>query len=121
MTDPDVFNWNPTQDEDHCIVIRHQPGIAVYTNPHDEVVIRQQGDYDEDRFVWVTKDNVLKVAERMLALAGYTMNAGDLGEQPREKSAAARQKRYRQRHRNGKTVTQTVTVRNGSPLLIAAE
>lgn len=36
------FDWNPSNDTDHSIVVRHQPAIAVYTNPHDEVVIRQQ-------------------------------------------------------------------------------
>jgi hypothetical protein len=48
--------------------VRHQPAIAVYTNPHDEVVIRQQ-DSSDDNFAFITKDNVLKVVERMLALA----------------------------------------------------
>jgi len=114
----DDFNWNPTEDEDHSIVVRHQPGIAVYTNTHDEVVIRQQADnsYD-DSFVWVTKDNVFQVAERMLALAGYSMNGS---EQPKVSSAAARQRRYRNKKRNGVT-PDTVADRNATPLLLAAE
>jgi hypothetical protein len=66
------FNWNPSKDDDHSIVVRHQPAIAVYLNPHDEVVIRQQDQYDEsdDHFIYITRDNVLKVVEKMMELAG---------------------------------------------------
>jgi hypothetical protein len=56
-TSPD-FDWNPrNDDDDHSIVVRGQPAIAVYLNSHDEVVIRQEGHYgpDEDNFVYVTK------------------------------------------------------------------
>jgi hypothetical protein len=107
------FDWNPANDTDHCIVVRHQPAIAVYTNPPDEVVIRQQDQYDEsdDHFVFITKDNVLKVAERMLAVAGISMamacmEGGGLAEplllhNPTPLTGAERQRRYRNKHRNG--------------------
>ena len=35
------FDWCSEEDE-ACVAVRHQPGIAVYLNPRDEVVIRQQ-------------------------------------------------------------------------------
>ena len=107
------FDWNPTNDTDHSIVVRHQPAIAVYLNPHDEVVIRQQDQYDEsdDQFVFVTRDNVLKVAQRMLDVAGIemamtNMEEGGLAEpllllKPEPLSGAERQRRYRNKHRNG--------------------
>ena len=56
MTCTSEFDWNARNDTDHCIVVQHQPVIAVYTNPHDEVVIRDQYG-DEDDFVYVTKDS----------------------------------------------------------------
>jgi len=107
------FDWNPVSDTDHSIVVRGQPAIAVYLNPHDEVVIRQQDQYDEsdDHFVYVTKDNLLKVVKRMLAVADIhakivlTEDAA-LPEplmlpKPVPLSGADRQRRYRNKHRNG--------------------
>ena len=53
------FDWHPdSSDNEHCIVIRHQLGIAIYRNSCDDVVIRQQEYGDEDHFVYVSKDNV---------------------------------------------------------------
>ena len=99
------FDWNPSNDTDHCIVVRHQPAIAVYANPHDEVVIRQQDQYDEsdDHFVYVTKDNVLKVAERMLQVGGIRTPRPDplMLPKPEPLSGAERQRRYRNKYRNG--------------------
>jgi hypothetical protein len=104
-------------------VVRHQPAIAVYRNPHDEVVIRQQDQYDDshDHFVFITKDNVLKVVERMLAVAGIEMLMDWLAEPlllpaPKDRTAAQRQRRYRNKHRNGASPV----TRNEEPLLIAA-
>jgi hypothetical protein len=100
------FDWNPSSDTEHSIVVRHQPAIAVYLNPHDEVVVRQQDQYDEsdDHFVFITKDNVPKVVERMLELAGLEMatHAAPLMlPKPEPLSGAERQRRYRNKHRNG--------------------
>ena len=97
------FDWNPSNDTDHSIVVRHQPAIAVYTNPHDEVVIRQQDQYDEsdDHFVYITKDNVLRVAQRMLDLSGIEAERQEPLLLPPPSKGAERQRRYRQRHRNG--------------------
>jgi len=62
---------------------------------------------------FITKDNVLKVVERMLAVAGVDvvmarMENGALNEPlllppPKDKTAAERMRRYRNKHRN--TVT----------------
>jgi hypothetical protein len=69
------FDWNPSRDADHSIVVRGQPAIAVYLNPHDEVVIRQEGQYDpsDDHFVYVTKPNALMVARAVLEAAGVNV------------------------------------------------
>jgi hypothetical protein len=97
------FDWNPRNDTDHGIVVRHQPAIAVYTNPHDEVVIRQRDQYDEsdDHFVYITEDSVLRVAQRMLDLAGIEFQRKEPLLLPPPSNGAERQRRYRQRHRNG--------------------
>ena len=105
MTSND-FNWNPSGDDGHDIVVRHQPAIAVYLNPHGEIVIRQQDEYDQDHYVYVTKDNVSKVAERMQELAEIAGAPAQLA----PSKGAERQRRYRQRHhRNGVTPVQHVT------------
>lgn len=100
------FDWSPSKDGAHSIVVRHQPAIAVYLNPHDEVVVRQQDQYDEsdDHFVYVTRDNVLKVAQRMLEVAGIEVAAAAeplLLAPPKDATAAERMRRYRHRKRNG--------------------
>jgi len=113
------FDWHDSDS----IVIRLQPGVAVYLNPHDEVVIRQEDQYDvsDDHFVYIARDNVLKVVERMLEVAGISTAEPLL--LPAPTKAAERQRRYRQRHRNGNGRDETVTRDDGElPLrLIAAE
>ena len=52
------------------IVVRQQPATAVYLNSHDEVVILQQADRDEDRWVYVSKSNAVRVAYAILRAAG---------------------------------------------------
>jgi hypothetical protein len=72
MSTSDDFNWNTAVDEG-TVVVRHQPAIAVYTNPHDEVVIRQEGHYgpDEDQFIYLTRENVRKVVNKVLEVGGF--------------------------------------------------
>ena len=50
---PDDFDWR----NEECIVVKSQPGIAVYENPHGEMVIRTQNISDPDfgdHFAYVT-------------------------------------------------------------------
>ena len=118
------FDWNPRNDTDHSIVVRHQPAIAVYINPHDDVVIRQQDQYDDsdDHFVFVTKGNVLKVAQWMLEVAGVEAKPQPLMlPKPEPLSGAERQRRYRDEHRNGNGYAdwdESDVQRNDFPLLL---
>jgi hypothetical protein len=51
--DPDDFDWR----NEECVVVKSQPGIAVYENPHGETVIRTQNISDPDfgdHFAYVT-------------------------------------------------------------------
>jgi hypothetical protein len=105
MSDDD-FDWSSNGEDSDSIVVNHQPAIAVYLNPRNEVVIRQEGHYgpDEDQFVFVTKDNVTKFVQAILEAAGFE-SATTYGEplllpKPEPLSGAQRQKRFRNKHRN---------------------
>jgi hypothetical protein len=71
------------------------------------VVIRQQDQNDEsdDHFVFITKDNVLKVVQRMHVVAGIQALQARAEQfmlpKPGSLSGAERQRRYRNKHRNG--------------------
>lgn len=125
MIDPTEAEWwrgNP------AVVLPEQLAIAVYTNQNDDIVIRQERAWDEDSdtVVIVSPTNVRKVAEAMLAEIGETIGgpaiAGLLPSPEKSRSPSAeRQKRYRDRHRNGsgeRDVTQrhAETPGDGAPL-----
>jgi hypothetical protein len=60
MDEEEVFDW---RSED-AVVVKSIAAIAVYTNPHGEVVIRQEKDgflFDQDPFVVIPRDRVSEV------------------------------------------------------------
>jgi hypothetical protein len=60
--DVDDFDWIT----DDSVIIPRQPAIAVYFNKCDEIVIRQGADYpDEDRFVYVRRENLAPLIHRL--------------------------------------------------------
>jgi len=61
-SDSAEFRWN---DED--TVIPTQPAIAVYFNPHGEIVIRQEGQYgyDEDHWIYIRPQNLRFLIRRL--------------------------------------------------------
>jgi hypothetical protein len=63
----DDFDWN----NDETVTVRTQMGLAVYTNPHGALVIRQEGSYPDDD-VWVIFDacHARTIARRILEEAG---------------------------------------------------
>ncbi|MPZ36764.1 MAG: hypothetical protein GEU95_01660 [Rhizobiales bacterium] len=67
MSDEDRFEWH-----EGIIVVPEQMAIAVYTNPNNEVVIRQSGRYgpDEDQWVVVAPEHALRLAEAIIREAG---------------------------------------------------
>lgn len=107
MTDTSEFDWHPDGEDAEDIIVRHQPAIAIYTNPRGDVVIRQEGHYgpEEDQFVYVSPDNALKVAQKLLDVAGIDVSIAEpLTEPlllPAPSKGAARSRRYRQRKRDG--------------------
>jgi hypothetical protein len=106
MTSSSEFDWQCSAEEKEYIAVRQQRAIGIYLNPHDEVVIRQEGHYgpEEDHWIYITKDNVPKV-QALLETAGFetATTSGEplLLQKPEPLTAAERQKRNRDKHRNG--------------------
>jgi hypothetical protein len=62
-TKEDDFDWF---DRD-SVIIREQPAIACYWNPHGEVIIRRRADWceDEDHFIYVRVEYLDALIERL--------------------------------------------------------
>jgi len=63
------FTWSGRDAAD--VLIPHQPAIAVYFNPHGEVVIRQEGHFgpDEDQFIYLQIKNLDPLIAKLSAIA----------------------------------------------------
>ena len=60
----ETFDWSSDED----IVIRQQREIAIYVNPHRQVVIRERGDlYDEDTVIIISAEHIPDVLEVLKA------------------------------------------------------
>ena len=114
MSDSREFDWG---DIDADIVVPEQPAIACYTNPNGAVVLRQAGQYglEDDHWVYFHADHAVAVAYAILNAAGLTMQIVQCQPngccdvpQPKDRTAAERQKRYRERKRNARN-TEAVT------------
>lgn len=96
------FDWDDVADD---VVVPEQAAIAVYTNPKGEVVVRQAGHHgpDEDSWIIVAPDRASAVADAILRAARLHDNQPVSGEaaSPKDRTAAERQRRYRERNRNG--------------------
>ena len=58
------FDWSSDED----IVVRQQREIAIYANPHRQVVIRELGDiYDEDTVIIISAEHIPDVLEVLKA------------------------------------------------------
>jgi hypothetical protein len=126
MTDsPDTFDW---ANED-SIVLRDQPAVAIYSNRFQQVVIRceRAWDQEDDVFVLVDFAHATRVAQAILVAAGQDdiqfyqqtgrgcqdvevelppdwdpeqaeVEGSEL--KAKDKTAAERMRRYRNKHRN---------------------
>jgi hypothetical protein len=63
-TDEADFHWS----DDQAVVVQHQPALAVYLNPLDQIVLRAHGGYDDDSIIIVSAENVPKVIAKLTAL-----------------------------------------------------
>lgn len=121
MTDTNKLTASETEykrDEKNC-VIRAQSETHVYLNPYGEIVIRQANWPEEDMWVsfapdhlpnvvqhmceWAGEDARLAVIERLTSFVLYEREADGSPKDrtaPRDPTAAARMRRYRERKRN---------------------
>lgn len=89
------FDWAAA---DNLVICQEQPKTVIYENPAGQLVIRQQNWPDDDAYVFFNLEHLPKLIAELQAiveLEGITTSPGS------DKTAAARQKRYRERHRNG--------------------
>ena len=131
MSDFPEFNWT---DED-AVLVREQLTLAVYVNPYGQVVLRRERtlDEDDDTFIVISSEFVPQVARALMSAASHEVDfspcanlaQGENGKS-RDRTAAERQRRFRERKRNGDGVTpvtrnaETVT-ENKELQLVAAE
>lgn len=97
--DDGEFDWS----DDETIVCYEQPKSKVYFNPQGQVVIRQQaaGYRDEDSFVFFNRENIPAL---IAALRGCIHeDAAPATTSAKDRTAAERQRRYRQRRNGGVT------------------
>jgi hypothetical protein len=60
---PDDFDWS---SDDDAIVVRPRPGIAIYRNKFDDIVIRSQNATgDDDYFAYVSPEGVPAVIKAL--------------------------------------------------------
>ena len=62
------FDWN----EDEFVVLRPQQAIAIYRNPSDGLVIRQERDWSEeaDTYIVIAPENIEAFLDRLCDVAG---------------------------------------------------
>lgn len=52
------------------VVVAPRPGVKVYENPHEMIVIRNSGDpYDDDTFTLIHPDDAERVAQALIEAA----------------------------------------------------
>jgi hypothetical protein len=100
----DDFDSSAYRDD---VVIAHQAPIAVYTNPGDNIVIRQDGDWYRKEDPWIVgrRENARALAEAILAFAEPELAPVPLA-LPAPMTPAERTKRYRERKRHDRVTPQ---------------
>jgi hypothetical protein len=126
MTDAPEFDWQEAQDQG-AVVQQSVEQVAVYTNLHDDVVVRQQQMWDEERdtYIVIARGNLPAFIAKLQELAGLGIPTT---ESPKAEplSGAERSRRYRQnKRRRDENVTkrddEPRDARDGELRLVAAE
>ena len=125
MSDSLEFDWYDVAVAAD-IIIPEQPAIACYTNTNGGIVLRQAGHFfgsPDDQWIFFHPQHARALATAILEEAGLDVDARTPS---KDCTAAERQRRYRERKRNGDGVTpvtrnaKTVT-QNHELQLVAAE
>jgi hypothetical protein len=123
MTATRDFDWKAL--EERCIVQQRVMRVAIYSNPSGDVVIRQERDWDEedDPFIIIARANVPAAIEQMLMASGHEApEVVRSAHQPKDPTAAERQRRRREKLKRDAEAESRVTDRDELSLqLIAAE
>lgn len=149
MSTSEDFDWKDANDRG-LVVQQPVERVAIYSNPHDDIVIRQAQSWDEDRdtFIVIARAHAFAAARQILVAAGFQPREAAImaarpdvdweahladfhelavGEEqkPKDTTAAERQRRHRanKARLDRDSVTDSVTGRDGElPLhLVAAE
>lgn len=108
------FDWQ----DDPSIICREQAATAVYSNVHGAVVIRQAQAWDENSDTLIILEPACArraaraILELLAALDGRrTAEANKIDDEAEQQPStnALRQRRYRERHRNGGVTPESVT------------
>ena len=93
----------PPEPSDDGLLISEQPATRVFENVHGQVVIRQTAEvFEDDPFVVFNRESLPALISALSAYASAGAPT-EAGERSHRNAAAARQKRYRERHRNDVT------------------
>lgn len=113
----EYFNWWANED----VIVREQQAIAVYPNGQGDVVIRQSGHlYEDDVWIVLGPQHAPALARAILEAACYShqeieveLDAVPALPAPRkDRTAAERQRRYRERRNGHETVTPELPLRS---------
>jgi hypothetical protein len=96
MSTPDDFNWDDDVAAD-SVVQNSVEKVAIYANPNGDVLIRQERRWDEEDDTWI----IIARGNVGAAIAKMRVAMGEEPSPARDRTAAARQRRHRQRHCNG--------------------
>jgi hypothetical protein len=55
------FRWS----DEEMVVVQHQPALAVYINPFNQIVLRTHGGYDDDAFIIISAEHLPKVIAKL--------------------------------------------------------
>lgn len=121
VADTDTFDWSDSEN----VIARSQLAVAVYPNRYGDAVIRSERDefHQEDTTIIVPRHRIAALIERLqelrdaaeLDVAAQREAAPSVAPSaPKDPTNAERQRRYRERKRNG---GDTVTPRDASVTL----
>jgi hypothetical protein len=115
------FDWSNEDD----LAVREQMATALYFNEGGDVVVRQRDFYEEDGIIVLTRDSARNLALALLrlvdaeesvptALASPKGVSGPIRAMapPKDPTAATRQRRHRDKHRDSHA--ETVTAERGA-------
>ncbi len=110
--------WSWTDDAGDVVVPDHPP-VAVYVNPEAAVVVRQRAHWpdEDDPWIWFAPQHAPAIAAAILEAAGLDATAmmlesTQVGSKASDKTAAGRQRRYRERKKKDPAIEPDLLDRN---------